>query len=768
MASYENICFKIERELFHSSPNATYTNITLDDVTDLFQYCEHELYVMEKGNIESAPMLWIGIYIAIASLVCTLAMAADLLHGLRNKKLWFPCKFFTLNAASITVITVAMKLSVDLTSEMPSYMNQAAKIGSLAFMCTIMVNLMPSLASMDNKTLLANVTGLSILVITVIVNIFIQINTGIIDHFSIIIYTKLNNYDYVMVAYIYLAMMLLLLIITISSSLTIPTSKEILEFKYQGTNKTSSTDQQQTQMSKVEKLRQQIRRVWVMAETGSPQFVMASSPLSTASGVICVLVLIVQTFSMFEILYAYRDALKYAVVYETQSVYKWSIIFILLTQYIGVVVGTIAPVFRCFSVLRFKLVTKWDRNHFMAFKVEKYWTQKLYEWKQNHIPFLLGSRRSRTVLYNLKNVALSLCIVFQMVLVVLCKVIRLIPIVVLKLVVYSLYGLKSLKVKLFTPPIDSTGEIIEDLSKYVLQVNDEMELAERTLKGISNSTNSFIIKAEKEQNSGLLELLEKSTGFDGVEKFDTDQIQLRYSVELVNSWSLPIVTLACIAVALPRIPKDRVKHLVKSVAEGLSYTHLVEESLNISSEYVNTRKATITLWHEVENNCKWLKISLSENAFEGMTATEILNWFADKAEEIVIQINTHSNGIMMENNIPKELIAANSMYRIARTILHRDQSSTEPLSKKQLFALLNGMIADILSACFTNIPQVITMKCHESVIEKREASVKAAAKLLGKTTKIIERLATVELPNMDDDKMAYIDEWRLHFSRSIP
>ncbi|GKB95107.1 hypothetical protein Tco_0981244 [Tanacetum coccineum] len=753
MASYPNICFKIAREIFHSSPNTTYTNITLLDVTDLWQYCEYELAVMEKGNIESAPMLWIGIYIAIASLVCTLAMAADLLHGLRNKKFWFPCKYFTLNAASITVITVAMKLPVDLTSEMPRYMDQVAKIGSLAFMCTVMVNLMPSLASMDNKTLLANVTGLSILVITVIVNIIIQINTGII-------------YDYV--AYIYLAMMLLLLIITVSSSLTIPTSKEILEFKYQATNRTSSTDQQQTQVSLVEKLRQHVRRFWVMAETGSPQFVMASSPLSTASGVICVVVLLMQTFSIFEILYAYRYALKYAVVYETQSVYKWSMLFILLTQYIGIVVGTIAPVFRCFSVLNFKTVTKWDRNHFMAFKVEKYWTQKLYEWKQNHIPFLSSSRRSRTVLYNLKNVALSLCIGIQMVLVVLCKVIRLIPIVVLKLVVYSLYGLKSLKVKLFTPPIDSTGEIIEDLSKYVLQVNDEMELAERTLKGISNSTNSFIIKAEKEQNSGLLELLEKSTGFDGVEKFDTDQIQLRYSVELVNSWSLPIVTLACIAVALPRIPKDRVKHLVKSVAEGLSYTHLVEESLNISSEYVNTRKATITLWHEVENNCKWLKISLSENAFEGMTATEILNWFADKAEEIVIQINTHSNGIMMENNIPKELIAANSMYRIARTILHRDQSSTEPLSKKQLFALLNGMIADILSACFTNIPQVITMKCHESVIEKREASVKAAAKLLGKTTKIIERLETVELPSMDDDKMAYIDEWRLHFSRSIP
>ncbi|GJY79225.1 hypothetical protein Tco_0485026 [Tanacetum coccineum] len=439
LSSQDNICYKIARELIHSGqPKESFftPNITLsvDYALDLLMYCAEVYWNTYAANKESGPMVWIGIYIAIASLVCTLAMAADLFHGLRNKKFWFPCKYFTLNAASITVITVAMKLPVDLTSEMPGNMDQTAKLGSLAFMCTIMVNLMPSLASMENKTLLANVV---------------------------------------------------------------------------------------------------------------------------------------------------------------------------------------------------------------------------------------------------------------------------------------------VKEKLFTPPIDSTGEINEDLSMYVLQINDEMELAERALKGISNSMNSFILKAEKEQNNGLLELLD---------------------------WSLPIVTLTCIAVALSHIPKDSVMSLVKSVGEGLSYTHLVEESLNISSEYVNIRKATITLWHEVENNYKWLKNSLSKNAFEEMTATEILSWFSDKAEAIVIEINESSNGKMVENNIPKELIASNSMYRIAQTILLREHGNGRTATAKV----------------------IITMKCHESVIEKREASVKAAAKLLGNTTKIIERLETVELPSMEDDKMAYIDEWRLHFNQSIP
>ncbi|MFS7944211.1 hypothetical protein Hanom_Chr06g00509381 [Helianthus anomalus] len=120
-------------------------------------------------------MVLIGIYISMASLFCIFAMALDLLNGFRIRKFWFPTKYFSLNAASITVIAVAMKLPVDLTSPMPDRIDQVGKLGSLAFMCTMMSNLMPSLASMDNKSLLANITTLFILVITVIVNSFIPL-----------------------------------------------------------------------------------------------------------------------------------------------------------------------------------------------------------------------------------------------------------------------------------------------------------------------------------------------------------------------------------------------------------------------------------------------------------------------------------------------------------------------------------------------------------------------------------------------------------------
>ncbi|KAL8239603.1 hypothetical protein R6Q59_016170 [Mikania micrantha] len=207
--------------------------LDISDIIQLRTSCV-ALYEKENGDRYSKPMVWIGIYIAMASLLCTLAMATDLLHGFRSKKLWIPCKYFSLNAASITMIAISMKLPVDLSTSLPSYTDNESKLGSLAFMCTMVANFLPSLASMDNKTLLPNVTGFAILTITVIVNVYIQINTGVIDGDSYLSVTYID-----MFAYFHVAMILVLLIILILLSLTIPTSNKILEFKYQVINKIS-------------------------------------------------------------------------------------------------------------------------------------------------------------------------------------------------------------------------------------------------------------------------------------------------------------------------------------------------------------------------------------------------------------------------------------------------------------------------------------------------------------------------------------------------
>ncbi|GKG39495.1 hypothetical protein Tco_0463640, partial [Tanacetum coccineum] len=78
-------------------------------------------------------MPWVGLYVCAASLVCTLAMAADTFQGFRQGKLWFPCRFFSLNAASITVIAIAMKLPVDLTTIKPNDDGIESKSGDLLY-----------------------------------------------------------------------------------------------------------------------------------------------------------------------------------------------------------------------------------------------------------------------------------------------------------------------------------------------------------------------------------------------------------------------------------------------------------------------------------------------------------------------------------------------------------------------------------------------------------------------------------------------------------
>ncbi|KAM0042910.1 hypothetical protein Hdeb2414_s0010g00335231 [Helianthus debilis subsp. tardiflorus] len=70
-------------------------------------------------------------------------------------------------------------------------------------------------------------------------------------------------------------MLLVLLMIHICSALMILKLKQILESKYKVAHETTlkDLDLQQPGRVKVEKLKQHVSNHWIMAETGSPQFV---------------------------------------------------------------------------------------------------------------------------------------------------------------------------------------------------------------------------------------------------------------------------------------------------------------------------------------------------------------------------------------------------------------------------------------------------------------------------------------------------------------
>ncbi|XP_076930778.1 uncharacterized protein LOC143595713 [Bidens hawaiensis] len=484
------------------------------------------------------------------------------------------------------------------------------------------------------------------------------------------------------------------------------------------------------------------------------------SATTSASGVLCFLSTLILTIIMFPI----RPDLP-----TYRSDYKGSVVVILITQFIGVILGTVAPLSRCFASLSFNVSIKWIWNHIGVFKVESYCTQKLYDWKQSSIPFKFSSRRCKCFFHDLKILTLNLCIKTQKTIVIACKMIALIPIFFVIVVLCCVHCWNWIKVMFGASNSGMVERPVQiqhnrtDLSPYVLQLQDDMEIAERTLKSISKSVKYVIQKAEMHKPNNLMKLLEKSSGFEGVGQYDVHQVPPLTKEKYVDGWSLPVVTLTTIIISLPNIQKDNIDKLLRSVSQGLTYVTHVEETLNASEEYAIIQKVARTLWLEVEVYHKWLGNRVQNLAHDVNTPKEIVQWLSDTAENIV---NESLKG--SDDSSFHKTISASSMYRITQTMLVSHHVDIDQVSNEELFGQLSSMISCILAACLTNLPQVITTKCHTSVIEKREASVHTAAQLLGETMQIINSLQDRNLPSLNHDHLPFIDKWRDFYLHPSP
>lgn len=122
----------------------------------------------------------------------------------------------------LTVLAVATKLPVDLNSPMPRRQDQLTKLTGSIMIFISMGFFMPSLGDMTRAELFSNLIAISITAITVVVNICIQIGTGVIFSFLI---------EHVII----LAFILVVLVILWFSSLPLVTSfKEIFDLAFVG------------------------------------------------------------------------------------------------------------------------------------------------------------------------------------------------------------------------------------------------------------------------------------------------------------------------------------------------------------------------------------------------------------------------------------------------------------------------------------------------------------------------------------------------------
>ncbi|CAA2954135.1 Hypothetical predicted protein [Olea europaea subsp. europaea] len=709
--------------------------------SDCRDICDQDTMKVVQNTLDS-PMPWIGMYIAAASVVCSLAMAADAFHGFRSKRLWFPCKYFSFNAMSLTLLAVTLKLPVDFTANTLGMNESIARVSSLVFMSIVMKNFMTSLGTMDDNEVLLNLAALGIMIITVIGNVYAHL-------FAMYSYPGLPGVLYeeiVATGFIFIS-----LVMFCSSALTVLTTKSYIECKYQEMHKIA-LDEEKVDGPKfpVDKLRLVIKKYWVMAVTGCPQFVMARSVTCTASGLMCVLV----ALTLIE---AYIRIPRLYIAERYFSSYKWSIKWILYVQSIGVALGIIGPAFRWFTAARFKCSDIGRKSFKIELKIESYWLQRLVDLKESPLPLQIRHHKWKKILHDVRRLLLNCCLGVQCLLVWASELVLLVS-------ASFFHHIRKLKIFVMgasddTEGSDYGGDAQLDLTRYVLLLQGEPEIPKKTLKIIWNEVDRMTEKGKRQKPINLIELLHKSNNFNGARKFDNNRVPSLHSQEPPNSWSLPVVTLACIAIALPNVSNDNANQLVRCVGEGLTFLKLIDKILDKNGDFKVIRNAADVIWVGVDLNCKWQDKDLRKISLQSKTSKEPLEELSNDAERTVKRFLGEVNNFLIDKplNWPIKIIAANSMYRISQTIL---LASGNKETDEGLFDHLSVMIADILAASLTNLPHVITKICHHNSQKERQNSVRQAAFLLGETEEILQNFQQREIPNLDPDKPAYNDELR--------
>ncbi|KAK9141169.1 hypothetical protein Scep_010850 [Stephania cephalantha] len=260
----------------------------------------------------------IGVYIAIATSVCFFSILFDVISGFRNRKRWLPCRFFSLNSVTLTLLAIAAKIPVDLTTKMPSAHDQLSKLTGTALICICMGFMMPSLGINRGSENWSNVLALSILVVTMVVNICIQLHTGVIILFRA---------EHV----IMLCCMMLLLFALLSATFDINSQRGF------------SVDRNKDLFKKGEgSMLERLKLCYLFAYHCNPQLVLCKDVDSVPISVLCIVSLVVLFQAVFRC-FIHKEMMLPC---KGSSDYEWSMWIILGTQIATVLIGSLGTSIR--------------------------------------------------------------------------------------------------------------------------------------------------------------------------------------------------------------------------------------------------------------------------------------------------------------------------------------------------------------------------------------------------------------------------------------
>ncbi|KAK9138890.1 hypothetical protein Sjap_009484 [Stephania japonica] len=271
-----------------------------------------------SGNgSSSSPVPLIGLYIAGATAVCFLLMLCDIISSVRHKTRYIPCKWFSLNSATLTLLAIASKLPVDLTTYMPSASDQLSKLTGTTLVCVSICFLIPSLAINGETESISNMIALSLFVVTIAVNICIQISTGVIFLFIV---------EHIII----LCCMMMLLIMLWPYAVFLNMGKTLI----------NETMRNAFQKRNAPSLLHQVKLWYMSSCISNPQYLIRGGDYGRSVLMICFLCLTVLSQAALRLLIHKFE------ICEGISDYGRSISIILVTQIITVVVMSLSTAFR--------------------------------------------------------------------------------------------------------------------------------------------------------------------------------------------------------------------------------------------------------------------------------------------------------------------------------------------------------------------------------------------------------------------------------------
>lgn len=566
----------------------------------------------------ASPIPIIGLYIAAATLVCCFCMAFDMVHGFVRRKLYLPCKLFPVNSFTLSIVAVATKIPVDLTTSMPRCVDQLSKLTGTAFLCISLGFFMPSLDIMKTSEGYANMGALSIMVITVVVNMCIQMATGVVfafttEHFIIII------------------CMLVLLILLWSSTLSLKGHRNWLLDDY---THLMRDDLKDVYSKDLQGLRPLLEKLYFLCHIGNSQSQVYRTKNCHTVGLLCAITSIVvleaalRSFAFKE--WRFRSGV---------SDYGWSIPLVVVTQIFTIIVGAFTVIVRGHTLLNHISIE--DKPICAR---EEFWNKELLYLRNKKPSFKSLGKCPTSILHVIKDFIINVLMTLQDGV---CLGTQFVVIPFYFLNKFLAWMMMKMKINIVLDMhhnVVAASEISNHREIFAYDGVLKNWIIEISKKDMERRMNAF----KRDYPGHLIRLLE-----DNVPQSQCTlmkELQITAQVLQISEYRVSIFSLLVLARMIANMIPNLKEDVIQSLKESFQIIYFIDQSTNTSSPHNEfIWRIAMELWEDWDNPKHWFE-------------TEVMSDFKKPSGESSQQELSQDESELCSN--PLELIR-NALQRIS-------------------------------------------------------------------------------------------------------